>query len=93
MNKDFFDAFEQHRDRFTQRVSDPDSVRGELFLTTGRGYIVEKVVETADGWVQVDGRDLGDEETPVSLVVPYHQIGHVLFVRRKNRMRGTGFVR
>lgn len=93
MNKDFFENLEKHQADFNGRLENPENVRTELVLTTGRAFVVDKVVEASDTWVQLDGLDPADEETPLSLVVPYHQIGHVAFVKRKSKGRSTGFAR
>lgn len=91
MDKDFFATFEQRKKDFAERAGIQDPVRAEMVLTTGRIYVVETIVETADAWLHIDGRDTADEAIPVSLVLPYHQISHVLFVKPKVRMRQAGF--
>lgn len=91
MDRDFFATFEQRKRDFAGRAGIQDPVRAEMVLTTGRIYVIETVVETADSWLHVDGRDTAEETTPVSLVLPYHQISHVVFLKPKVRMRQAGF--
>jgi hypothetical protein len=94
MNKDFFESFEQRKKDFIERAGAPgDEVRAELVLGTGRVLVIDKVVETTDGWLQADVRDVDDESVTLSVVLPYYQINHVLFEKRKPRMRHAGFSR
>ena len=94
MNKDFFASFEQRKQDFIDRAGAPgDEVRAELVLGTGRVLVVDKVVETAEAWVQADVRDVDDESVVLSVVLPYYQINHVLFEKRKPRTPHAGFSR
>lgn len=92
MNKDFFDSLEQRKKDFAARGGFSDDVRAELVLGSGRIFVVASIVETADGWVHVDGFDLDAEDKPLSLVLPYYQINHVLFMQPKPKSQ-TGFGR
>jgi hypothetical protein len=94
MNKDFFESFEQRKTEFIERTGTPgDEVRAELVLGTGRVLVVDKIVETTDAWLQADVRDAEDEQVSLSVVLPYYQINHVLFEKRKPKMRHAGFSR
>ncbi|HEX9775875.1 MAG TPA: hypothetical protein VGB83_09900 [Actinomycetota bacterium] len=90
MDKTFFETFEQRKTAFAERAGIADGVRAELNLNGGRAYILDRVVETGDAWVQIDVRDMDDESSVRSVVLPYYQIHHVLLVRERARHAGFG---
>jgi len=92
MDKDFFGAFEQRRSAFAERAGyELAEVRAQVILGNGRTYIVDAVVEAADSWVQLDVRDVDTEEQLRSLMLPYYQITHVLFIKHRARVAQAGF--
>ncbi|HEX9712061.1 MAG TPA: hypothetical protein VGB52_05830 [Actinomycetota bacterium] len=91
MNKDFFQNLEDRARAFEERGQLAGSIRTELVLVSGRVIVLDQVVEPADEWIQIDGHDSVDEETPLSLALPYHQISQVLFTKTKPRPRQAGF--
>lgn len=90
MDKTFFETLQDRRDAFAAR-SDAPGVAVELALHSGRVIRVESVVETADTYLQLDGVDRADEDTPISIAVPYHQVAGVVFVRERVKLGKTGF--
>jgi hypothetical protein len=93
MNKDFFDNIDQRRTGFASRSEGSDEIGIEITLANGRTFDVQTIVETADAWVQIDGRDAADpDEKLVSFVVPYFQINVVQFGQQRAR-RHAGFGR
>ncbi|MFP5224720.1 MAG: hypothetical protein ACLGH3_04045 [Actinomycetota bacterium] len=90
MNKDFFSSLDQRREDFAGRVDAP-SVAVDVALHSGRVIKVESVTEAAEGFLQIDGVDRNDLETPLSVAVPYHQIASVVFVKERPRMGRAGF--
>ena len=91
MDKAFFDSIADRQKRFIDRAGYPgDQVRSEVVLGTGRTYILDTVVETADAWVQLDVRDV-DDATLRSIMLPYYQIHHVTFVKTPARVGQAGF--
>ena len=94
MNKDFFTSFDTRLSGFADRAGiGADDVRAEVVLGNGRVFILDTIVETDDGWVQLDVRDADDEQTLRSIVLPYYQIHHVLFSKKRARVGATGFGR
>ena len=93
MDKKFFETFEDRKKEFAGRAGEGEDVRAELVLGNGRIYLIDKIVETTDGWLHADVRDTEDETRPLSVVLPYYQISQVLFERPKPRMRHAGFSR
>lgn len=91
MNKAFFESFEQRKQDFAARVGLQGDVRAELVTTTGRAYMIDRIVEAADAWVHLDVRDIAEDEIPLSIVLPYFQINFVQFLKPKPRMRQAGF--
>lgn len=91
MDKTFFQELESKAQAFESRGKLAGSIRTELVLVNGRVIVVDKVVEAADAWLQIDGHDLVDEETPISLGLPYHQVSQVVFTKTKPRPRQAGF--
>jgi hypothetical protein len=85
MDKSFFESFDQRKKDFAARAGVGDEVRAELVLGSGRILVVDKIVETADGWLHVDGYDVDAEDKLLSLVMPYYGINHVLFMKPKAR--------
>jgi hypothetical protein len=83
MNKDFFATFEDRKKAFAQRANIDGDVRAEVVLSTGRTFIVDAVVGSDDTTVQLDAREISDEHTPLSIVLPYHQISFVQFLKPK----------
>jgi hypothetical protein len=65
-------------------------VRLELWLTTGRGFVVKRVAESTDAWIRFEAWELAEGE-PMSLSLPYHQISHVLMMKPKSKAREAGF--
>lgn len=91
MDKVFFDTLGDRHARFLERADYPaEQVRTEVVLGTGRTYIFESVVETTDAWVQLDVREV-DDDTLLSITLPYYQIHHLAFVRSRARVPQTGF--
>lgn len=91
MDKTFFESLRARASEFGARAGLGDDVRVEVRLHSGRGYIVDQVVEAGDSFVQIDGRDATDGEEQVSLVLPYHQVSHVIMTRAKPKVSVTGF--
>jgi len=91
MDKEFFQKLESRAKAFEDRGQLSGSIRTELVLVNGRVIIVDSVVETGDAWLQIDGHDIVDEETPLSLAMPYHQVSQVVFTKTKPRARQAGF--
>lgn len=92
MDKDFFSSVEDRRDAFAERAGlSADQVRAELLLGSGRTYVLDRVVEAADGWVHLDVREVDEPETVVSVVLPYYHVTHVYFVKSKSRIPRAGF--
>lgn len=91
MNKAFFDELEARRREFSERAGFPTEARTELLLNSGSSYVVERIVEAADGWVQLDVRNAADESDLVCLSLPYYQINQVTFVKPKQSPRQAGF--
>lgn len=92
MDKHFFANYAERKSTFEKHVGDTENVRGQLVLVNGRTYLIDEVTAVEDSWVQVVGRELNDENTVVCVSLPYHQIGHVVFVRRRTAKGGTGFI-
>jgi hypothetical protein len=94
MNKDFFNSFDKRTEAFASRAGlGPDDVRTEIVLASGRAFVIDTIVETDDGWIQLDVHEPDDESVIRSMVLPYYQIHHVLFLKRKARVGSTGFAR
>lgn len=94
MDQSLFTSIEDRKKAFAERIGiKPEEVRAELLLGSGRVYYLDRVVETADGWVHVDVRDIDDDATVRSLVLPYYQITHVLFIKQKLKVPQAGFSR
>ena len=91
MDKEFFQNLETKAKAFEDRGQLSGSIRTELVLVNGRVIIVDNVVEAADSWLQVDGHDIVDDDTPLSLSMPYHQVSQVVFTKTKPRTRQAGF--
>ncbi|MBI4728125.1 MAG: hypothetical protein HY775_01275 [Acidobacteria bacterium] len=91
MDKTFFESLRARAGEFGARASLGDDVRVEVRLHSGRGYVVDRVVEAGDSFVQFDGVDASDGEEPLSLVLPYHQVSHVILTRSKPKASSTGF--
>ena len=83
MDKAFFESFEQHKKEFASRAGLGDEVRAELVLGSGRVMLVDKIVETTDAWLHVDAFEIDDEDKLISIVLPYYQINHVVFMKPK----------
>ena len=92
MDKGFFDQFDQRKKDFASRAGLGDEVRAELILGNGRIFVVTDLVEVSDGWLHADGYDADDETNLKSLVLPYYQINHVLFMRPRPKSQ-AGFSR
>lgn len=90
MDKRFFDTLIDRRDAFGSRCEAP-SVAIDIALHSGRTVRTEGVIEASDTFLQVDGVDRNDLETPISIAVPYHQIASVTFVWERPRMGRAGF--
>jgi hypothetical protein len=90
MNKDFFATLDERREAFATRVDAP-SVSVAVALHSGRIINLTSVAEAADGFIQIDGVDRNDADTPLSVAVPYHQIASVLFVKERPKMGRAGF--
>ena len=91
MDKAFFETHADRQARFLERAGYPaDQVRTEVVLGTGRTYILDAIVETADTWVQLDVREV-ESDTLLSIMLPYYQIHHVALVRSRARVPQTGF--
>jgi hypothetical protein len=93
MDKNFFETFEDRKKEFAGRAGEGEAVKAELVLGNGRIYQIDKIVETADGWLHADVHEPEDESRQLSVVLPYYQITQVLFERPKPRMRHAGFSR
>lgn len=93
MNKAFFDSFEQRRNEFGQRHELGEGVRAEVVLGNGRAFVLDRIVDSSDEWIQLDVRELDDEAQVRSIVLPYYQIHHVLFTKPRARAGHTGFGR
>ena len=91
MDKTFFESYEQRKADFAQRTKAGDEVRAEFVLHNGRHFIVDTVVAVSDAYLQIDARDVADDTVPLSIVLPYHQISFVQFVKPRPRMRHAGF--
>jgi len=92
MDKDFFSSFDQRKGEFAGRVGlDTSEVRAEILLGTGQVYVLDAVVDARDGWIQIDVRDVEDDELVRSIVTPYYQIQHVRFVKQRPRVGRAGF--
>lgn len=92
MDKQFFSSIDERKGAFAKRAGvSGDEVRAELLLGSGRSYFLEQVVETSDSWVHIDVRDMIGEQELHSIVLPYYQITHLMFIRHKARV--TGFAR
>ena len=93
MDKYFFENLDQRRKEYGGRAESPEEIGIEITLANGRTFIVERIVQATDAWVQIDGRDAADpEEGSVSFVVPYFQVNVVQFGKQKSR-RHAGFGR
>lgn len=90
MNKDLFESLPARAKDFASRAGLGEEVRVEVVMTTGRTFVLESVVDAADGHVQFDGWDPGAEDQRVSIVAPYYQIGSVLMMRPR-KAREAGF--
>jgi len=93
MDKQFFEAFDQRKKEFAERAGEGEEVRAELILGNGRVYLIDRIVDTTDAWLQADVHDSEDETRQLSIVLPYYQITEVLFERPKPRTRHAGFSR
>jgi hypothetical protein len=93
MDKDFFSELEARRKDFSDRGGVGGDIRTELVLVNGRTFLLDRVIETAEGWLQVDGHDSVDEQTPISVVLPYHQVSQVVFTKERPRQTKAGFSR
>lgn len=91
MNKDFFQNLDDRARSFEERGKLTGSIRTELVLVSGRVVVLDGVVEASDDWLHVDGHDALDEDTPLSLVMPYHQVSQVVFTKTKPRPSQAGF--
>ncbi len=85
MDKAFFETFDQRKKDFAGRAGLGEEVRAELVLGNGRIIVVDKIVDSGDGWLHVDGFDVDVEDKLLSVVLPYYQINHVIFMRPKPR--------
>lgn len=83
MDKAFFESFEQRKKDFSSRAGLAEDVRAELVLGSGRILVIDKIVETADGWLHVDAFDVDQEDKLMSVILPYYQINHLLFMKPK----------
>ena len=93
MNRELFQRFDNLKREFGERAQIEGEIYAELALATGRSFVVQKVVDIQDSFVQVDARDLADpDERALSLVVPYFQINFIQFSKHKPRLRQAGFV-
>lgn len=90
MDKEFFENLEQRKQDFIDRAG-VDGVRAEMTLGNGRSFVIERVVSTADAWLQVDGHDPADDTVPLSLTLPYWQVSFVSFIKERPRMKRAGF--
>lgn len=90
MNREIFESLVGRAKEFGDRSQLGEDVRVEIWLVTGRSFLLEKVVEAGDSVVQFDVRD-PIEDQPGSCVMPYHQISHIVLSRRKPSSRGAGF--
>lgn len=94
MDKRFFESLQARAKDFAARGDlSADAVTVEIRLHSGRTYVVDRIVETADSFIQFDGWDSSDEDEHFSLAVPYHQINHVVLSKSKIRQRGAGFAK
>jgi len=90
MDKAFFESFDERRAGFAARAGYPaEEVRAHVILGNGRAYALEAVVEAADAWLHLDVREI-DDDTLRSIMLPYYQIHHLVFLRERAR-GGTGF--
>lgn len=90
MDRDFFSSIAERKDSYAKHAK-IDEALVELTLHSGRIVILDNVVDLGEGWLQIEARDKLDEDTVISLAMPYHQIASVQFVPRKQRMGRTGF--
>jgi hypothetical protein len=89
MDKTFFTTIEDRRKAFAERAGiTVEDVRAELLLGSGRTYFLEQVIEAGDGWVHLDVRDMIGEQDLHSIVLPYYQITHLMFIKHKVRVPG-----
>lgn len=90
MNQDFFQTIEDRRAEYAKRTG----VKGADVLVTfhgGRTLVVDRVVDAAEGWLMLEGRDKMDEDTPIAIATSYHQVAAVQFVPQRERIGRTGF--
>lgn len=92
MDKHFFANYAERKKAFEERIGGADNVRGSMMLLNGRTYVIDEVTVIEDEWVQVVGREANDDDTVVCVSLPYHQIGAVIFLRRRSAKGGTGFI-
>lgn len=90
MNREFFDGLEARAKEFGDSAGIGSDVRLELWLTSGRGFVIKRVSEATDAWIRFEAWDLSEGE-PMSLSLPYHQISHVLMMKPKSKSREAGF--
>jgi len=91
MDKNFFENIDARKKEAAGRAGIGDEVRAVLVLGSGRSLVLDKVVEAADGWIQLDAHDTEDEDRPMSVVMPYYQIQAVVFEKPRPRSRHPGF--
>jgi len=90
MDKEFFSSIEDRRAAYAER-SGVASADIQITFHNGRMVLLDRVVEASDSWLIIDGRDKLDEESPIALSTPYHQISAVQFMPRRERIGRTGF--
>lgn len=90
MNREFFEGLEGRAKEFGESEGIGSDVRLELWLTTGRGFVVKRVSEATDAWIRFEAWEYSEGE-PMSLTLPYHQISHVLMMKPKSKAREAGF--
>lgn len=88
MNKEFFSSFDERKNDFATRNAITGDVHAELMLSTGRVFVVNRVIEATSDWVSIEGHDI-DDLTSTGLVLPYYQITHISLMKSKpQRMAG-----
>lgn len=91
MNKGFFETLAARAKEFGEDAGLGADVRAEVWLSTGRVFVLRRVIEATDGWVHLDAWDPVGEGERVSLSLPYYAINHVLLMKPKARAREAGF--
>jgi hypothetical protein len=91
VNREFFESLGARAKEFGQGAGLGTDIRAELWLSTGRVFVIKRIVEAADGWVQMECWDPVGEVELVALSLPYHAINHVILMKPKSRARESGF--